>query len=532
MSKKSVSDNTQSNASTPNETILPPSAFRDPAKDKYMNAVEYALYHMTWEQVLSGDKAVTFDPDPIFSLSGGTTSPPTSITDTHITLPDGVLSKLPHSKPLSKFTVLCLLRHKGNTRACISDIEFKYLKGEIPYIRVGTDYFKVVLKPDRYNISRKNLKSWKKETITQDHGHSILTSIPIFDDFCISPNNRNYAPVVDGYYNLYSQFSHKAHPEPVTPDRIPASLDLMQHIFGDQLDIGLQYMKILYELPRQALPVLALVSNERETGKTTFINWINMIFGDNYILIHPEDISKDFNSQYANKNIISIDETVIDKTSTVEKLKSLATAKTISVNQKYVANYMLPFFAKIIVCTNKERDFMRIDDEEIRFWVRKIDSIKKKDAQIEDKLSQEIPFFLRYLLDCVEMPDRTRSRMVFTVDQIANQYLDQVKEESRSTLYKELSIAFTNLFNEWTTYTEFHCTPTDIKKKFFASEHNISASYIHKVLRDEFKLTPNANSRYRPFNADMPGSVVGKYFIIPRDLFLKDDELFTDEPPF
>lgn len=516
-------------------TTIPVSHFINPAKDKYLNAVEYVLYHMSWKQVFDGDKTTSFDDEsqsPIFSLSGGGTASPTSLTTTHITLPDGALSKLPHSRPLSKFTVLCQLQFKGNTRACMGEIEFKYLKAEIPYIRVGTDYFKVVFKPDRYNISRKNLKSWTKETITLDHGSHILSHIPIFDDFCISPNNRNYQPVVDGYYNLYSQFSHRPNPDPVTPDQIPASLDLMTHIFGDQLDIGLQYMKILYELPRQALPVLSLVSSERETGKTTFINWINMIFGDNYILIHPEDISKDFNSQYANKNIISIDETVIDKTSTVEKLKSLATAKTISVNQKYVANYMLPFFAKIIVCTNKERDFMRIDDEEIRFWVRKINPINKKDAQIEDKLSQEIPSFLRYLLDSVPMPDLTQSRMVFTVSQISNQFLDQVKEESRSTLYKELSIAFTNLFNEFTSFTEFRCTATDIKKKFFVSEHNISASYIQKVLRDEFKLHPSPNSRYRPFNADSPVSVVGRYFTVPRNLFLKDEEMESDNPPF
>lgn len=517
------------------QDTIPVSSFINPAKDKYLNAVEYVLYHMSWKQVFDGDKTISFDDEsqaPIFSLSGGGTATPTSLTTTHITLPDGALSKLPHSRPLSKFTVLCQLQFKGNTRACMSEIEFKYLKAEIPYIRVGTDYFKVIQKPDRYDIIRKTLKAWKKETITLDHGSHILSHIPVFDDFCIVPNNSHFKPVVDGYYNLYSQFSHRPNPNTVTPDQIPASLDLMTHIFGDQLDIGLQYMKILYELPRQALPVLALVSNERETGKTTFINWINMIFGDNYILIHPEELSKDFNSLYANKNIISIDETVIDKTATVEKLKSLATAKTISVNQKHVANYMLPFFAKIIICTNKERDFMRIDDEEIRFWVRKIESIKKKDAQIEDKLSQEIPSFLRYLLDEVPMPNLTQSRMVFTASQISNKYLDQVKEESRSTLYKEIQFAFTDLFNEYSSYTEFQCTATDIKKKFFASEHNISASYIFKVLRDEFKLTPSANSRYRPFNAEMPGTVMGRFFTLPRNLFLKDEEIQSDEPPF
>ena len=520
MSKKSV---------TPAETKH---IFVDPDHDKYLNPVEYCNNNLSWETVLSGDKNISVDEDTItFHLQGGEVES-LPLSTTYLVIPDRALTKLPPRHPLSKFTCLSILKFKGNFNACMSFITLKYQSKEIPYIRVGTDYFKVIYKKDRYGLPRRTIKAWKKETITLDHTSSILTHIARFDDFCIEPDNVHFEQMIENLYNLYAEFTHKPHPTPVTTDQIPASLTLIHHIFGEQYEMGLQYMKVLYQCPRQALPVLSLLSSERETGKTTFINWLNMIFGDNYVQIGPEDLGKAFNSHYASKNIIAIDETLIEKTAAGEKLKSLATAKSITVDHKFVANYMLPFFAKIILCTNKVLDFMRIDDEEIRFWVRRVPHIAKKNTAMEEQLAQEIPMFLRYILDCVPMPDFSHSRMVFTAGQISNQYLDQVKEESRSTLYKELSIAFTNLFNEWTTYTEFHCTPTDIKKKFFASEHNISASYIHKVLRDEFKLTPNANSRYRPFNADMPGSVVGKYFIIPRDLFLKNEELFNDEPPF
>ena len=520
MSKKSV---------TPSETKH---IFVNPDTDKYLNPVEYCNNNLSWETVLSGDKNISVDEDTItFHLQGGEVES-LPLSTTYLVIPDRALTKLPPRHPLSKFTCLSILKFKGNFNACMSFVTLKYQSKEIPYIRVGTDYFKVIYKKDRYGLPRRTIKAWKKETITLDHTSSILTHIARFDDFCIEPDNVHFEQMIENLYNLYAEFTHKPHPTPVTTDQIPASLTLIHHIFGEQYEMGLQYMKVLYQCPRQALPVLSLLSSERETGKTTFINWLNMIFGDNYVQIGPEDLGKAFNSHYASKNIIAIDETLIEKTAAGEKLKSLATAKSITVDHKFVANYMLPFFAKIILCTNKVLDFMRIDDEEIRFWVRRVPHITKKNTTMEEQLAQEIPMFLRYILDCVPMPDFSQSRMVFTAGQISNQYLDQVKEESRSTLYKELSIAFTNLFNEWTTYTEFHCTPTDIKKKFFASEHNISASYIHKVLRDEFKLTPNANSRYRPFNADMPGSVVGKYFIIPRDLFLKNEELFNDEPPF
>jgi len=146
------------------------------------------------------------------------------------------------------------------------------------------------------------------------------------------------------------------------------------------------------------LPVLALVSTERETGKTTFLNYIQMLFGENSTLINPSDLMSNFNDAYATKNIIMVDETVIDKAHTVEKLKSIATAKTMSVSQKFVQHYSVPFFGKVIVCTNKENDFMRIDEEEIRFWVRKIKVITgKKNTNIENDLFNEIPKFLKYL---------------------------------------------------------------------------------------------------------------------------------------
>ena len=80
----------------------------------------------------------------------------------------------------------------------------------------------------------------------------------------------------------------------------------------------MKYMKVLYENPKQILPILVLVSEERETGKTTFLNWIQMLFGENSILISSNNITSDFNSSYATKNIILIDEALIEKSIGIE----------------------------------------------------------------------------------------------------------------------------------------------------------------------------------------------------------------------
>lgn len=53
---------------------------------------------------------------------------------------------------------------------------------------------------------------------------------------------------------------------------------LMHHIFEEQYELGLDYMQLLYMQPTQKLPILLLVSEERNTGKTTFPNFLKSIF--------------------------------------------------------------------------------------------------------------------------------------------------------------------------------------------------------------------------------------------------------------
>jgi hypothetical protein len=528
---------------SPTSPTLKVLSFVDPKKDKYLNPVEYCNNNLDWETVLELDKTITVTEEGIhISMQGGEVET-LPLSSTILSIPDRSLTKLPPRHPLSKFTCLSILKFKGNYNACMSYITLKYQSSDIPYIRVGTDYFKVIYKKDRYGFPRPSIKAWKKEAITLDHTSSILTNIPRFDDFCIEPNNVHFEQTIDNLYNLYAQFTHKPSPTPPSPDQIPASLTLMRHIFGEQYEMGLQYMKLLYERPKQALPVLSLLSSERQTGKTTFINWIHMIFGDNYVLIDPSELGKEFNSIYANKNIIAIDETVIEKTTIGEKLKSLATAKSISVNQKHVANYMIPFYAKIILCTNKELDFMRIDDEEIRFWVRHVPHIKVKNTRIEDELGDEIPLFLSYLTHCVKMPDFSHSRMVFTSEQIDNKWLQAVKEESRSGLYKEIFGEVEGWFLKNPRHNVLEVAPKDIKNEFFPRDHNISVSYIKKVLRDEFKLSSSKVKKYRGFDADSNVAYfIGRPVQFHRNTFVLEDISDSDdendgfdrddEPPF
>lgn len=403
----------------------------------------------------------------------------------------------------TKFQLLTEIRFKSDWYSAICFVSYYLIGIKSPYIRVGTDYYKVITKTDRYGVEQTSLKLWSKGEILQDHGKGMYSLIPKYDDFTIEPNNKQHLPAIGNNYNLYAKFPHVSFNGEVTESDIPVTMNLIKHVFGsspEEVELGLRYFKVLYEYPRQMLPILSLVSVERETGKTTFINWVSMLFGANSVLISPEDVSKNHNSLYANKNIIMVDETVIEKSASVEKVKSLATAKQISVDPKFVQQYQIPFFGKIILCTNKEKDFMRIDNEEIRFWVRKVNPIKgKKNAKIEEQLKDEIPKFLKYLEQQPAINFDNGSRMIFTADEIQTNALQVVKAESKSSLGKELE---EYIFQHCMTnqITKFGATAIEIKNKWFSHNNNINVSYIRKVLKEELKINQSEKQmRYDSF---------------------------------
>lgn len=423
------------------------------------------------------------------------------------------------------FQILTRLRFKDDYQAAVKWILSKYFDTPVPYIRVGTSYYKIIHKKDRFDITRTELKVWNKDEIKLDEGAKYLEKIPRYDDFTIDPDNFNYRPLLDNCYNLYREFSHKPSPGQWKWTRI-----LLEHVFGEQYDLGIRYLQALYLEPKRKLPILVLVSRERQTGKTTFLNWLNMIFGDNMVNIAPEDLSNSFNHLYATSNIIGIEETLIEKALTVEKLKALATGKFISVNQKFVTQYKIPFYGKIILASNNEDKFARIDQEEIRFFVRKLSMPKISNHQIEEDMISEIPAFLDYLCSLPPI-DWSRDRSGFTPEEISNEMLLQVKEESRTGLYKELHELITDWFNN-NRQNELYLVPGDIKQKWFINNSRIDIPYIRQVIKREFNMTALPIRKYHPFDYFMNGQPkrTGTPFLFERKDFVPIEVIDEDEP--
>ncbi len=413
----------------------------------------------------------------------------------------------------SPFQILVLLRFNGAWQQAACWIGAKYLNESDHYVRVGTDYFRIISKTDRFGIRRTELKPWKLETLKQDYGKIILDKINRFDDFTIRPDNRAFEPVIDNCYNLYRPFTHQPQPGPW-----PWTELLVRHIFGEQYELGIRYLQILYLHPDRLMPILVLVSRERQTGKTTFLNWLSMIFGDNMAMVSPDDLVNGFNSTYASSNIIAVEETIIEKNVTVEKIKALATQKFISVNQKYVTQYRTPFFGKIILTSNNEDKFARIDDEEIRFFIRKVGIPSVSNHRIEADLVGEIPAFLHHLTSLPPV-DFSIDRTGFTPAELQNTSLNLVRHESKSGLYRSMFLLFEDLFlNELAGHDRFLADVKAIRQRFFDRDPKVDLAYIRQVLRNEFKLSPMPDSVYfNPFVFE-PGKQ-GRPYLFERAMF-------------
>lgn len=393
-----------------------------------------------------------------------------------------------------------------------------FVAPEHKYIRVGVDYFKVLNKPDRFGNPRVELKRWKKEEITLDHGRETLRNIQKFDDFIIEPDNINYKKDINNFYNLYGEFPHK----PAEGEWKWTEI-LIRHVFGEQYDLGIKYLQVLYFHPKQALPVLVLVSKERQTGKSTFIDWLYAVFGANMVVISPSDLGREFNGSYSKANIIAIEETLIEKNHVVEKVKAISTQKYINANMKNVNDFQIPFYGKIIMASNNERKFIKIDSEEIRFFVRKLEKPKFENHNILNDMVKEIPAFLHYLTT-LEPIDLSKSRMVFTPDELQNDSLAKVKKESKTWLYKELQSIFEDFFYNLTTKDLIYATPKELKERFFPNNSQVSTSFIKDVLIDEYGFEKSEKIiSYKPLD--------NEFFKTGTPFFIKKTAFFDEKTP-
>lgn len=401
---------------------------------------------------------------------------------------------------------------------------------EIPYLRVATTFYKKVEKPLISGDKTTILAKWNSHTIVADHNRKYLSKIPTYDGFCCIPSHLNFCQEVEGFYNTYHEIPIQPFKRSnINKEQIRYSHVFMRHIFGDQLEQGLDYLKVLFERPTQTLPILCLVSKERSTGKSTFIKWMKLIFGFNMTYIKGDTFGSQFNADWADKLLVAIDEVFFDKKEITERLKFLATTNRDKIEAKGKDRQEIEFFGKFVLCSNNEDNFIQIDENETRFWVRKIPSVSSEQTDFLHKLKQEIPAFLRYLMN-KSFSTEKKTRMWFSPQQIKTKALKNLVLKNNKLEMKMIEL-FYEFFQCHEKATEIKVVPGDVVNMIDQMFHHKywTPNDVRKILKKNWQLEPQKNGltysrqTYNKFNSSFDASpAVGRFYRIQKNFITEN----------
>lgn len=386
------------------------------------------------------------------------------------------------------------------------------------YIRVGTSLYKLAHQPLANGTTVLRRIPWSFGTIRQDYGKSHTPPIKKYDGFCTVPSHTDYHKEIDGFYNLYEPITHV----PVEGE-FPDIIKLMRHIFGEQFELGLDYMQLLYRQPTQKLPILLLVSEERNTGKTTFLNFLKAVFQDNTTFNTNEDFRSQFNSDWAGKLLIVVDEVLLCRREDSERLKNLSTAQTYKVEAKGKDRQEVNFFAKFVLCSNNELFPVIIDVGETRYWVRKVMRLDSDDTNFLQKLKEQIPAFL-YYLQHRPLSTTKESRMWFDPALIRTEALERIMQSNRN--HTEIDIVeLLRTIMESQNVDKISFIPQDLLSLLSLNGVKVELWHIRKVVKELWRLKPAPNAlSYTTYQYDYSkpskyGAInrVGRFYTVTKE---------------
>lgn len=376
------------------------------------------------------------------------------------------------------------------------------------------------MRPQANGTTCKCLVYWKASTIKADFGKDYLNDIPKYDCFCTVPSHTDYRKIIGNAYNLYEPITH--HPEPGDWSAIDS---LLRHIFEEHYEYGLDYIQLLYQMPLQKLPILILVSEQRNTGKTTFLNLLKAIFQDNATFNTNEDFRSKFNSDWAGKLLIMVDEVLLSRREDSERLKNLSTATSYKMESKGKDRNEIAFFGKFVLCSNNEHFPIVIDREEVRYWVRKVNPLETDDPFYMKKLVAQIPAFLHFLMQR-ELSVQCENRMWFSPERLRTAALNRIVISNRSKIEFEVAELLIEIM-DYTRDTSVSFVVNDLATLLNYRNVRAETSEIRRLLQIYWHLKPASNSlTYRFYSMGIPPAKytsktsVGRYYTVTKDFIL------------
>lgn len=421
------------------------------------------------------------------------------------------------------------------------------------YIRVGCDFYKKVWKINLHKESKHQtpimvLRPWSIGEINRDFGDNkkFIGMIPKYDQFVNLPcNTKDYRRIIqyvhEGIttysYNLYNELNHT-----ITPGDFPTIKQFLRHIFsakntaGDSLyEFGLDYIQITFFNPTQKLPVLCFVSKERNTGKSTFLQFMRLIFQENTAILDNERFTGKFTSHFVHKLVVALDEGFIpiEQKLMKERIKNYSTGQTQWLEGKGKDANEIDNFMHLILCSNDENNFMQIDEGENRFAVIKVPTLPFDDPKILQKLEKEVGHFLHFLSHRKLFYETGKSRFSFDTKIYETEILKKVQERTMNKVHKEIRQYITDCFIKYDAQI-LKFAPVDLAREISSEgSFRISKSDVADYLKYELNMVPCPYGRYDlwhlklnecgEFVAEIYGSKPGTPYEFHREDFVKED---------
>lgn len=463
---------------------------------------------------------------------------------------------------ISKRIISSKLKDKRNGTQLSLDSEFEdeivVSYDEVKhYKRVGCDYFKTVFIPNRHGEYEQLEKKWSKAEIKEDYVKKGLTSfidrIPRFDAFCNIPDySESYLRIhktrTGKTYNLANPLTWE-----LKPGDFSTTVKFLKHLFnngnaesseikefeGDAFTIALDYLTLLFRHPTQILPLPCLVSADQGTGKTTFLKWLKDIFLTNCVVLGNEQFQMPFNSHYITKHIICIDESFIelDKKSEKEKIKKMATDDRAYLHIKGVDAQEVDYHGKLIMVSNDENNFIRLEDSDVRFWVNKVHRFNKEVPDMRQRLKHEIPGWLYYLKHR-EIVHEQDTRAWFKYEYLVTEQMKKVVKTTRTRLEKDLIYFIKDMILLY-EMSVFKC-PLEllVEELNKHAKWRHSKSDVREYLLNKKNMKPSAKAKRYDFptgfdemNNDKPQfeSKIGKVYEFRYEDWIEEDDFPTEE---
>lgn len=376
------------------------------------------------------------------------------------------------------------------------------------YLRIGTDYYRFVDKPQLDGSTIKTLVKWKKSEIITDEGKDALCTIKKYDGFTLVPSHINYQPNIKWFYNRYEEVNHQ-----FVQGEFKNTESYLKHVFGEQYELGLDYLTILWRYPTQILPILCLVSSERNTGKTTFLNVLKLIFQNNLTVNTNEEFRGRFNTDWTSKLLICIDEVLLEKREDSERLKHLSTATSFKSESKGVDKVESPFYGKFVLCSNNEDSFVNIDQGEIRYWVIKVLPFEKENTNLLKNIRAELPAFMHYLNNR-EIVSPKLTRMWFTPKQIETKALLKLFKSNQNYFLTEIKECLLEDFSKFSV-NKLCYTSSDLAEKLRLNNFRVTPNKISTIIKKYLKVE-SINSSYHKYH--LSHSIHGSGFMVEKTM--------------